>query len=281
MSIFKRFMSKNIGKYNKKEVNLPICYIQSFKTNITYHKTKRKIPPGNRIKLFHYKEEGVKDMNPKINTSNGFLWNNIVKSGKQKTFEKGEKILFRGGNSPGLICLKKGKVKISSEISNGLEKIFGLLVAPTMFGETEVFDHGPCMISATALSKVDVAIVPLENIQQLIVKDPTVAYFIIQSIGIKLRWTTFQAEDMTSQRIGFRLANLLLGHGKYAVLTYNNNSKILNITHEEIAQFIGSTRPKVTILLREFSQKGFIENKRGQIRILNSKALMGYLDCIK
>ena len=35
--------------------------------------------------------------------------------------------LFRGEYSPGLICLKKGKVKISSEISNGNEKIFGFI----------------------------------------------------------------------------------------------------------------------------------------------------------
>ena len=206
------------------------------------------------------------------------LWNELVLNGRHQIYTKGEKILLRGEPSPGLICLKKGNVKISSEISNGNEKIFGLLVAPTMFGETEVFDHGPCMISATALSKVEVAIVALPTIKRLIVESPEVAYFIIRSIGIKLRWTTLQAEDMTSQRIGYRLANLLLGHGKYAVFTYRNNYKVLNMTHEEIAYFIGSTRPKVTILMREFVQKGIIENKRGEITVLDLEGLQKYLD---
>jgi CRP-like cAMP-binding protein len=52
---------------------------------------------------------------------------------------------------------KKRKGQNSSEISNGNERIFGLLVAPTLFGETEAFDQGPCMITATALSKAEVA----------------------------------------------------------------------------------------------------------------------------
>ncbi|HHV64105.1 MAG TPA: Crp/Fnr family transcriptional regulator [Peptococcaceae bacterium] len=206
------------------------------------------------------------------------IWNKLVQSGKKKTFEKGEKILIRGKASPGLICLIKGKVKISSEISNGHERIFGLLVAPTMFGETEAFDSGPCMISATALSKAEISVVALTDIKRLIAENPEIAYFIIQSIGIKLRWTTFQAEDMTNQRVGCRLANLLLGHGKYAVFTYRHDTKVLSITHEEIAQFIGSTRPKVTILLREFARKGFIESRRGEIGILNEKALQEYLE---
>jgi CRP/FNR family cyclic AMP-dependent transcriptional regulator len=206
------------------------------------------------------------------------LWQELVLKGKQKICEKGEKILIRGNPSPGLICLIKGKIKISSEIANGNEKIFGMLVAPTMFGETEAFDQGPCMITATALSKVEAAVVALPAIQQLIAAKPEVAYLIIQAIGIKLRWTTLQAEDMTSHRIGYRLASLLLGHGKYAVFTYRNEFTALNITHEEIANFIGSTRPKVTVLLREFAERGFIENKRGEIRIRNMKALQDYLE---
>jgi len=68
-----------------------------------------------------------------------------------------------------------------------------------------------------------------------------------------------------------------LGHGKYAVFTYNNQFEILNMTHEEIANFIGSTRSKVTVLLREFAKKGLIENKRGQIKILNIKGIEEYL----
>lgn len=225
------------------------------------------------------KLERGRDMYRKINTCfDVFLWDKLVGSGKSISYEKGEKILVRGKSSPGLICLRKGKVKISSEIANGNEKIFGLLVAPMMFGETEAFDQGPCMISATALSTVDISLVSVNDAKRLIRESPEIAYFIIHSVGIKLRWITFQAEDMTYQRIGYRLANLLLGQDKYAVFTYHSDSKVLNITHEEIAQFIDSTRPKVTILLREFAQKGFIENKRGEIKIKNIKALQEYIN---
>jgi CRP/FNR family transcriptional regulator, cyclic AMP receptor protein len=207
-------------------------------------------------------------------------WNLLVSNGKQKSYKRGEKILVRGQPSPGLICLKAGKVKISSDVSNGSEKIFGLLIAPNIFGETEAFDRGPCMISATAQSHVDIAIVSSAEMSHLIGETPELAYFIIRSLGVKLRWTTFQAEDMTSQRIGYRLANLLLGQDKYAVFPVGKDPGVLNITHEEIAHFIGSTRPKVTLLLREFADKGFIDSKRGEIRILNTRALRGYIESL-
>ncbi|MDR1070678.1 MAG: Crp/Fnr family transcriptional regulator [Gracilibacteraceae bacterium] len=201
------------------------------------------------------------------------LWEKIVSSGRQKTCAKGERLLSKGKACPGLICLKDGKVKIFSETADSNEKIFGLLVAPAMFGETEAFDQGPCMISAVALTKIEIAVVNLAALRSLMAENLRIAHFLIYSIGAKLRWTTYQAADMTCLRTRNRLASLLLGHGKYAVFTYNNDFDVLSMTHEEIASFIGCTRPKVTVLLKEFAREGLIETKRNQIKILDREAL--------
>ncbi|NLW07800.1 MAG: Crp/Fnr family transcriptional regulator, partial [Clostridia bacterium] len=140
-------------------------------------------------------------------------------------------------------------------------------------------DGGLRMVSATALSKVELTYISAEQIKKLILAYPEIALFIIKSIGIKLRWTTLQVEDLSAlHKIPYRLANLLLNFNKYGVFTSHKEENCLSITHEELASFISTSRPKVTTYLNEFASKGIIETKRGQIKILDTKALQKYLE---
>jgi len=51
------------------------------------------------------------------------------------------------------------------------------------------------------------------------------------------------------------------------------NSEMLPLTHEFIAQMLGSGRPTVTIAAGVLERAGLIENTRGTVRILNRKRL--------
>jgi len=206
----------------------------------------------------------------------GNVWKILLSSGVPRKYQKGEFVFEKGHPSNGLMCLKKGIVKVSSIFPEGHEKIFGLLVAPAMFGETETLDQGPRMVSAMALTNVEVVAISRERMIELIYTYPEIALYIIQSIGIKLRWTTLQAEDLSSQKIEHRLARLLLDFKRYGIFTCKNDDNCLIITHEELAHFIGTARSKVTTYLNEFAQKGLIQLKRGEIQILDSTALEKY-----
>jgi CRP-like cAMP-binding protein len=51
------------------------------------------------------------------------------------------------------------------------------------------------------------------------------------------------------------------------------DSQMLNLTHEFLAQMLGTGRPSVTLAAGMLEQAGVIENLRGSIRILNRKQL--------
>ncbi|EHL08004.1 cyclic nucleotide-binding domain protein [Desulfitobacterium hafniense DP7] len=204
------------------------------------------------------------------------LWNILLSSGIPRHYQKGEFVFEKDQPSNGLICLKKGKVKVSSFFSEGSEKIFGILVAPALFGETETLDQGPRMVSATALTHVEIVAISGNKTKELIYTYPDIALSIIQSIGVKLRWTTLQAEDLSTQKIEYRLARLLLDFKHYGIFTSKNNDNCLMITHEELAHFIGTARSKVTTYLNEFAHKGLIRLRRGEIRILDTAGLNKY-----
>ena len=51
-------------------------------------------------------------------------------------------------------------------------------------------------------------------------------------------------------------------------------SDVLVITHEYLAFMLGANRPSETLVLRSLSDRGFIEMRRGEIRIIDRTALL-------
>jgi CRP/FNR family transcriptional regulator, anaerobic regulatory protein len=73
---------------------------------------------------------------------------------------------------------------------------------------------------------------------------------------------TSLVDAIAFHRLDERLAAALLGHGQE-----------LPITHQALAQELGTVREIVTRLLRRFEREGWVELSRERIRILDSSAL--------
>lgn len=79
-------------------------------------------------------------------------------------------------------------------------------------------------------------------------------------------------EDLTFTRMDRRIASFLLqkfsGGGAFTAS--------VNITHEQIADELGSAREVVSRLLKEFERSGAVELSRGQVRMTNENMLRMY-----
>jgi len=79
-------------------------------------------------------------------------------------------------------------------------------------------------------------------------------------------------EDLTFTRMDRRIASFLLqkfsGGGVF--------TPSVNITHEQIADELGSAREVVSRLLKEFERSGAVELSRGQVRMTNENMLRMY-----
>lgn len=206
------------------------------------------------------------------------VWETLINAGFLKQFGSGEAIYVQNQNSDGLVCLISGKAKTSILFTDGTEKIFNILEAPAIIGETAAFDGGCNVCSATALSKVEVVYVPPEEARKILTKHPEVALSLIESIGQKLRNLALQTEDLSAFNISRRLARMLVNFRQYGLYTYHDDDHSLVITHEELASFVGTTRPNVTAFLNEFAKKGYIEIKRGRVIIRDHEALREFAD---
>ena len=70
------------------------------------------------------------------------------------------------------------------------------------------------------------------------------------------------AEAIAFQKLDQRLATLLLGHGSS-----------LHVTHQDLADQLGSVREIVSRLLSRFERAGWVRLHRERIELLDSSAL--------
>jgi CRP/FNR family cyclic AMP-dependent transcriptional regulator len=199
-------------------------------------------------------------------------WKTLFSLGVAREFEAGEVIYFQDEPGVGLVGLEQGKIKNCVFFPDGTEKILCILEAPSMTGETAVIDGGSTICSAIAVCKTKVVFIPVETAREFLLSNPGLMMIIMNTMAKKMRSIQMQAEDMASN-IPQRLARMLLNCNKYGMFTHKEKEKRLIITHDELANFLGTTRPKITEHLNIFMKQGLIDKGRGYITIKNGEGL--------
>lgn len=199
-------------------------------------------------------------------------WEMLFCLGKEKAFKPGEIIYFQGESNIGLVVLKKGKIKNSILLSDGTEKQLNIFEAPYITDETSVVDDGTSVCCAIAVTDVTVAIVPPSEARELLFTNYQLTVYLLQVYAQKTRSLMLQLEGVVTT-VSQRLALMLLAVEGYGVYVHKEHTNRLLITHEEMARFIGTTRPRITEILTELTKFGIIERGRGYITILDREKL--------
>lgn len=199
-------------------------------------------------------------------------WEMLFSLGTLQKYKAGEIIYFQEEPNTGLICLKEGKLKNCIFMLDGTEKQLNILKAPSITGETSVVDDGVSICSAIAVTDATVSIIPQDKARTLLFSHPLLMDLTLHIFAKKMRSMLLQLEGVVTT-IPQRLARMLLTVEGYGVYTHQEHSDRLIITHDEMARFLGTTRPKITEFLSEFSKMGLIERGRGYLKIIDRKGL--------
>ena len=105
----------------------------------------------------------------------------------------------------------------------------------------------------------------------------TFSQLISQNIHVELFSLKITADRFSDVMWAMEQILFLSFDARLAVFLIDESAKkgslILNLTHEQIAKYIGSAREVVTRMLKYFSREGIVELKRGSIIILNKEKL--------
>ena len=198
----------------------------------------------------------------------------LCKNSYAKFYEKGEVIFFENDSVKKLYLLVNGKVKLSMLSAEGKEKVLTILQEGDIFGELSLFDEDPHPLTAEVVDDARLLIIPWNEMEKMIQNRPSLAIKIIEALSKKTRLLTSQVRELVFQDAAGRLASLISRLADDFGREIEEGTVIdLVLTHQEIANLIGSSRVTVTKLINRFIDDGLLTIKKRKIIIKDFESL--------
>jgi CRP/FNR family transcriptional regulator len=118
----------------------------------------------------------------------------------------------------------------------------------------------------------DLWVIPAEIYKNIMDESAAVANFTNEVMGTRFTDVMWLIEQIMWKSLDKRLAKFLYEE------TLIEESHRLNITHEAIANHIGSHREVITRMLRHFQNDGIVKLSRGLIEIIDEEKLSSLAD---
>ena len=188
---------------------------------------------------------------------------------KPDIYEKGRIIFQQGDDDDYVYYLKKGKVQIYICSPNGTEKTLTVFSSGNLFGKSSFFDKTQRNSCAKALTRSEVINIDKTMMMDMISKNPQFALDMLTYMAKTIRMFTNQIENISFLQADKRIARFIADN-------FNDGSKNIICTHEEISNIIGASRITVSKILSRFVQYGWIETKYKAITVKDIKKLTNF-----
>lgn len=154
--------------------------------------------------------------------------------------------------------IKSGRVRMFLISPEGTELTIEILRKGKLFGESSCFSYGSRLTSVSAATDVELISVSLENLYPYLTKYPELMVQMFHLMSLTMKNLSIQVSNMAFLPAEKKLAQLLVRLGVHFKKNKNDKYYIIDYSHEEIAQLIGSCRVTVTKILNSFQEKGMI-----------------------
>ncbi|NEG89771.1 Crp/Fnr family transcriptional regulator [Bifidobacterium aerophilum] len=180
-------------------------------------------------------------------------------------YDKGECIFREGDTDHRMYLLESGKVKLIRTSSDDRVQLLSIHARGEILGEIPVFDPdgGPRTASAVAMTS-GTRVVWLEHdaLFDWLGKYPRVAVNMLQVMARRMRENNERISDLVFMDVPARLAKTLVNLGsRFGEPVEEGLLVPHDLTQEEMAQLVGSSRETVNKALTDFSNRGWIARK--------------------
>jgi len=167
-----------------------------------------------------------------------------------------------------LFLLKQGRVQLYRISPEGKKLVIATLGPGTLFGEMALLGQQMHNAFAEALDDCQIFVISRANLERLILDKPEVGLRMLEITGKRLRDAEEQLDDIAFKGIPARLASLLL-----RLATEQGSNEVTGLTHQDLAEMVGTYRETVTQILNDMKADGLIEIGRKRVGILDPERL--------
>jgi CRP/FNR family cyclic AMP-dependent transcriptional regulator len=185
-----------------------------------------------------------------------------------RDFYKKEPVFHEGTTKEAVFFICEGLIKTFKTDVNGNEQIVNILREGDLFPHTGFFDHRPYPATAETLTDVRLLAIPLKAFEAIMMKYPAIAVKVMKVMGDKIRELQTALQELTGQDVQHRIISFLLKLGRMHKKSEDQPVHIhLPITHQEIANLVGTRRETVNRVLNNLKRLELIEVSRSGIVI--------------
>jgi CRP/FNR family transcriptional regulator, cyclic AMP receptor protein len=189
-------------------------------------------------------------------------------------FRRGHVIFHEGDPGHAMYIILSGKVKIGRYSPDGRENLLSILGPSDMFGELSIFDPGPRTSNATAVTAVRAVSIDRDTLRAWIAERPAVTEQLLAVVARRLRHTSSDITDHMFTDVPGRVAKQLLQLAQRFGALENGALRVTHdLTQEEIAGLIGSSRETVSKVLAGFARRGWIRVEGKSVVIIDAGQL--------
>ena len=194
----------------------------------------------------------------------------------ERKYRKGAVIYSKGDPGDALFILKSGKVRILALSDKGMETIVHILKEGAIFGEL-ILSEETRAFTAVAGTEALTTVLSKGSLVELLTSIPTVSMNFNRLLSKRLAKVEMEFGDFGHSWSYTRLAKVLLRlcdeHGKE---TPKGILIPLRLTHEDLANLIGTTRETVTTQMIRFRRKGLVK-RQDRFLVVNKPRLAEFV----
>ena len=189
-------------------------------------------------------------------------------------YPEGAVLFMEKRESRGVFILCEGQVKLSICSSDGKTLILRIAKPGEVLGLAAVMGGTPYHATAETLRPSQVVFIRRDDFQHFIASHPEVYHNIVKQMA-----STYDGACEQLRTVGLcasaseRLAKVLLEWSREAEQTTSGARITMPLTHQEIGEFIGSSRETVTRTFSEFKSRRLVALKGSTLTIPDRAAL--------
>jgi len=173
--------------------------------------------------------------------------------------------------------IESGQVKLLMLSSEGRECLLAIHSAGDVFGELCLSGLGARLETATAMKATTLKLIPCSQFLGRLSRDSLYEGF-VRYLAVRVADQQQVIANLVTvdseQRLGQTLLQLARTMGKKDPRSIRIE---LKISHEELSEMVGTTRPRVSLFMQRFHNLGLIETNKDRFFIIKEKKLTDYL----
>ena len=200
--------------------------------------------------------------------------NNIYEAKSCSFYKKGQ-VLFHQNTYPlGVYCINEGKVKVYKIGDDGKEQIIYIAREGNLMGYKSMIGDEKYHVAGETIEDAQICFIPKSMFMEILFRTPTLNKRLFKEVCNQLGVMTDIITNMAQKPVRERLAIvLLLLKETYRVDSNEEDPIVLNLTREDLANFVGTATETLIRLLHDFKEDNLITTNGRKIRIEDTVGL--------